>query len=180
MPLQISAKQDDNLARRLQRREPDAIAELYDRFGRIAYSIIAAIVRDNQAAEDLVQETFLHAWNEAHAFEPGSAALGPWVLAIARNRALDHVRPERGALEHPSLFAGTEREALDTDRLQAIRKGIAKLEPKQQKLIQLAYYEGLSQNEMAERIGEPLETVKTLVRSALRHLREELGQTVNA
>ncbi len=146
MPLQMSAKQDENLARRLQRREPDAMAELYDRFGRIAYSIIVAIVRDTGVAEDLVEETFLHVWNGGQAFEPGSAALSPWVLAVARNRAINYVRPKPnsfGPTEHPSLFSGAEKEVVDVERMQAIRKAIAKLPPKQQKVIELAYYEGI-------------------------------------
>jgi RNA polymerase sigma-70 factor (ECF subfamily) len=184
LALQMSAQQDEDLARRLQRREPDAMTELYERFGRIAYSVVAAIVRDSDVAEDLVQETFLRVWNRVHAFEPGRGALGPWLLAIARNRAIDYVRSadahERQWAEHPSLFTGMEREVLNTDHAKSIRKAIAKLSPNQQKVIELAYYEGLSQNEMAEKMGEPPGTVKTWVRSALRLLREELGQTVTA
>jgi RNA polymerase sigma-70 factor, ECF subfamily len=190
LALQMSAQHDENLARRLQRREPDAMTELYDRFGRIAYSVVAAIVRDTGVAEDLVQETFLRVWNRVHAFEPGRGALGPWLLAIARNRAIDYVRSadarmtrnsfELDLREHPSLFTDMEREVLNTDHAQLIRKAIAKLTPKQQKVIELAYYEGLSQSEMAERMGEPLGTIKTWVRSSLRHLREDLGQAVTA
>jgi RNA polymerase sigma-70 factor, ECF subfamily len=195
LALKMSAQHDEDLARRLQRREPDAMTELYDRFGRIAYSVVVAIVRDTGVAEDLVQETFLRVWNRVHAFEPGRGALGPWLLAIARNRAIDHLRSsdarmgrnssELGAFdaelrEHPSLFVDMEREVLNTDHAQLIRKALAKLDPRQQKVIELAYYEGLSQTEMAERMGEPLGTVKTWVRSALRHLREELGQAVTA
>ncbi len=82
--------------------------------------------------------------------------------------------------EHPSLFVDMEREVLNTDHARVIRKAIAKLNPNQQKVIELAYYEGLSQTEMAERMGEPLGTVKTWVRTALKHLREELGQVVTA
>jgi RNA polymerase sigma-70 factor (ECF subfamily) len=190
LALQMSGQHDEDLARRLQRREPDAMAELYDRFGRIAYSVIVAIVRDGGIAEDLVQETFLRVWNRVHAFEAGRGAIGPWLLAIARNRAIDHLRSagarmdrnsyELDLREHPSLFMDMEREVLNADHAKLVRKAIAKLDPKQQKVIELAYYEGLSQTEMAERMGEPLGTVKTWVRSALRHLRQELGQAVTA
>jgi RNA polymerase sigma-70 factor (ECF subfamily) len=82
--------------------------------------------------------------------------------------------------EHPSLFVDMEREVLNTDHARLIRKAIGKLSANQQKVIELAYYEGLSQTEMAERMGEPLGTVKTWVRAALKHLREELGQAVAA
>jgi RNA polymerase sigma-70 factor (ECF subfamily) len=190
LALELSGQHDEELVRRLQAREPGAMADLYDRFGKLAYSVITGIVRDGAIAEDLVQETFLRVWNRIHGFEAGRGALGPWLLAIARNRAIDHIRSasarvERNAYElsvneHPSLYVDMERDVLNTDHARVIRKAIAKLSASQQKVIQLAYYEGLSQTEMAERMGEPLGTVKTWVRTALRHLREELGQTVAA
>jgi len=190
LALQMTEAHDEDLAIRLQRRDPDAMADLYDRFGRMAWSVIVAIVRDAAVAEDLVQETFLRVWNRVHAFEPARGALGPWLLAIARNRAIDHLRSSSARIdrssweldvrEHPSLFVDMEREVLNGDHARLIRKAIASLNEKQQKVIELAYYEGLSQTEMAERMGEPLGTVKTWVRSALRHLREQLGQAVMA
>lgn len=190
LALEMSGQRDAELARRLQQRDHRAMAELYDRFGKLAYSVIYAIVRDAATAEDLVQETFLRIWNRVHAFEAGKGALGPWLLAVARNRAIDHIR-SRGARmdrnayeldvrEHPSLFVDMERDVLNTDHARVIRGAIAKLNPKQQKVIELAYYEGLSQSEMADRMGEPLGTVKTWVRTALKLLREELGQAVTA
>src|SRR5580698_1143701 len=94
LALRMSAEHDEDLARRLQRRDPEAIGDLYDRFGRLTYSVIVAIVRDAALAEDLLQETFLRVWNRAHAFEPGRGALGPWLLAIARNRAIDRLRAD--------------------------------------------------------------------------------------
>src|ERR1017187_9722534 len=91
LALQMSGQHDEDLARRLQRRDPEAMADLYDRFGRLAWSVIVASVRDTTIAEDLVQETFLRVWNRVHTFEAGRGALGPWLLAIARNRAIDHL-----------------------------------------------------------------------------------------
>jgi RNA polymerase sigma-70 factor (ECF subfamily) len=190
LALEMSGQQDEDLVRRLQRRDPNAMADLYDRFGKIAYSIIFAIVRDVATAEDLVQETFLRVWNRVHGFEAGKGALGPWLLTVARNRAIDHIRSrsarmDRNAFEldvreHPSLFVDMERDVMNTDHARVIRGAIAKLNQNQQKVIELAYYEGLSQSEMAERMGEPLGTVKTWVRTALKLLREELGQAVTA
>jgi RNA polymerase sigma-70 factor, ECF subfamily len=165
LALEMSGQHDEELARRLQRHKPNL-------------------------AEDLVQETFLRVWNRVHAFEPGKGALGPWLLTIARNRAIDHLRSvgarmdrnvyELDVREHPSLFVNMEREVLNADHARVIRKAIAKLNANQQKVIELAYYEGLSQTEMAQRMGEPLGTVKTWVRTALKVLREELGQAVAA
>jgi len=190
LALEMSGQHDEELARRLQRRDPDAMADLYDRFGRLAFSVIVAIVRDAAAAEDLVQETFLRVWNRVHAFEAGKGALGPWLLTVARNRAIDYIRSpgarmdrnahELDVREHPSLFVDMERDVLNTDHARIVRKAISTLNANQQKVIELAYYQGLSQTEIADRMGEPLGTVKTWVRTALKHLREELGQGVTA
>ncbi len=175
---------------RLQRREPLAMTDLYDRFGGLAYSIIFGIVRDAALAEDLTQETFLRVWNRIHAFDGERGGLGPWLLTIARNRAIDHHRSvanrmERNAYqldvrEHPSLFTDMEPALLNADHARIINASIAKLNASQQKVIELAYYEGLSQTEMAERMGEPLGTIKTRVRSALKNLRGDLGRAVAA
>jgi len=190
LALELSGQHDEDLAGRLQRREPDAMKDLYDRFGKLAYSVVLAIVRDASIAEDLVQETFLRVWNRIQAFEPGRGALGPWLVAIARNRAIDHVRSssskmDRNAFEldvreHPALFVDMQREVENTDHARIIRAAIKKLNPNQQKVIELAYYEGLSQTEMAERMGQPRGTIKTWVRAALGVLREELGQAAAA
>jgi RNA polymerase sigma-70 factor (ECF subfamily) len=190
LALEMSGQNDESLARGLQRRDPAAMGDLYDRFGRVAYSVILSIVRDGAVAEDLVQETFLRVWNRAQTFDVGRGALGPWLLSIARNRAIDHVRSasarmERNAFEldvheHPSLFVDMERDVVNADHARLIQKAIAKLSQNQREVIQLAYYEGLSQSEMAERMGQPLGTVKTWVRGALKFLRDEISQAVTA
>ena len=188
LALELSGHYDEELARRLQKREETAMADLYDRYGRLAWSVIVAIVRDNSLAEDLVQETFLRVWNRIQFFEPGRGALGPWLLAIARNRAIDHVRSvgsrmdkssvELDVTSHPSLFVDMERELVNKDHGRLIGDALKKLNANQQRVIELAYYEGLSQTEMAERMGQPLGTVKTWVRTALITLRGELTQVV--
>jgi RNA polymerase sigma-70 factor (ECF subfamily) len=190
LALELSGVHDEDLARRLQQRDPRAMGDLYDRFGRLVFSVILSIVRDAATAEDLVQETFLRVWNRIQAFEAGRGALGPWLLAIARNRAIDHIRStssrmdrnsfEFDAREHPSLFVDMERDVVNTDHARMIRKAIEKLNENQRKVIELAYYEGLSQTEMAEKMGQPLGTVKTWVRTALKNLRDELGEAVTA
>jgi RNA polymerase sigma-70 factor (ECF subfamily) len=190
LALEMSGQNDESLARGLQRKDPAAMGELYDRFGRVAYSVILSIVRDGAVAEDLVQETFLRVWNRAQSFDVGRGALGPWLLSIARNRAIDHLRSasarmDRNAFEldvheHPSLFVDMERDVVNADHARLIQKAIAKLSQNQREVIQLAYYEGLSQSEMAERMGQPLGTVKTWVRGALKFLRDEISQAVTA
>jgi len=185
----VLAEGDVELAERLQRRDPQALAALYDRYGRLAYSLIVRVVRDGALAEDLVQETFLRVWNRAQGFDAQRGALGPWLLAVARNRAIDYLRSaggrERNALEleevdHPSLYTDMERDILASDKARIIRAALEKLAPNQREVIELAYFEGLTQTEMAERMGQPLGTVKTWVRTALKNLREQFGEAVVA
>lgn len=180
---------DSELVLRMQRRDPRAVAELYDRYGRVVYALILRVVRDTGIAEDLVQETFLRVWNRVHGFDAQKGSIGPWLLAVARNRAIDYLRSavgrERNAVEyeetdHPALFCDMEKDILSSDKARIVKSAIQKLSPNQRQVIELAYFEGLSQSEMAERMGQPLGTVKTWVRTALKNLRDELGAVVSA
>jgi RNA polymerase sigma-70 factor (ECF subfamily) len=180
---------DADLVDRLQHRDPQALAQLYDRYGRVTYSLILRVVRDTGVAEDLVQETFLRVWNRVQGFNAEKGSIGPWLLAVARNRAIDYLRSatgrQRNALEfeeneHPALYTDMERDLLLADEARRVKVAMQKLSPNQRQAIELAYFEGLSQTEMAERMGQPLGTVKTWVRTALKNLRDELGAAVSA
>src|SRR5436309_3545433 len=85
-----AAEDDSNLVQRMQQRDPRALAELYDRYGRVVYALILRVVRDVGIAEDLVQEAFLRVWNRVNAFDAQRGSIGPWLLAVARNRAIDY------------------------------------------------------------------------------------------
>jgi RNA polymerase sigma-70 factor (ECF subfamily) len=182
----ISSEDGRELVKRLKERDPDAMKELYDRFGKIGLAIIVRIVRDRAIAEDLLQETFLKVWNRVVGFDEERGSLGPWVLTIARNRAIDYLRstdsrfaiadPNFDRLEHPGLFADLENQYADRERLQQIQAGFSKLTENQRLVLEMAYFEGLTQTEMAERLMQPLGTIKTWVRSALIVLRQELGE----
>src|ERR1700722_15593364 len=89
---------DANLVRRLKAHEPKAMNDLYDRYGRLTYSLILRIVRNPSTAEDLVQETFLRVWNRVQSFDAERGALGAWVLTVARNRAIDYLRSTDGRM----------------------------------------------------------------------------------
>ncbi|PWU12145.1 MAG: RNA polymerase subunit sigma-24 [Terriglobia bacterium] len=187
--LALETQSDTDLIVRLQRRDPQALADLYDRYGRLAYSLILRVVRDTGVAEDLVQETFLRVWNRVQAFDVEKGSIGPWLLAVARNRAIDYLRSTTGrarnsleleATEHPSLYTDMEKDLLVSDKARRIKAAMQKLSPNQREVIELAYFEGLSQTEMAQRMGQPLGTVKTWVRTALKNLRDELGTVVAA
>lgn len=186
----LKFKDDSELIERLKGRDPQAMSVLYDRYGRLAYSVILRVVRNEGVAEDLVQETFLRVWNRVAAFDPGKGALGPWILTVARNRAIDYLRSvearatesvfEIEKLEHPALFEDMENNILNLDRIRILKEAFTKLTPNQKIVIELAYYEGLSQTEMSEKLKQPLGTVKTWVRSALKTLREQLGEAAVA
>src|SRR3954468_10747299 len=127
----VHAPEDDtSLVARMQRRDPNALAELYDRYGRVTFSLILRVVRDAGIAEDLVQETFLRVWNRAQGFDAQRGSIGPWLLAVARNRAIDYLRwgggRERNALElnetdHPSLYTDMEQDLLNSDKARRVK-----------------------------------------------------------
>lgn len=182
-------KQNDlYLAERLRRREPEVVTDLYDRYGKVVYGLLFAMVRNQAVAEDLLQETFLRVWNQAHHFRGEGTALGAWILTVARNRGIDYTRSsstrmgknayELDVHEHPLLFADMEREVMDADRARIIRAAIQNLTEYQRLVINMAYFEGLSQSAIAERLGQPLGTVKGWTRSGLRHLREEIAPSL--
>lgn len=175
---------DADVVRRLKSRDPDVVGELYDRYGRIAYTLILRIVRDRAVAEDLVQECFLRVWNRAQGFDAERGALGPWILTVARNGALDYIRSVQGRVwnsmasaddDHPATFRDWEGELLDGVQVERVRTALSRLTDNQRTVIELAYFEGLSHSEMAERTQQPLGTIKTWIRGALKALRDELS-----
>ncbi|HJT87273.1 MAG TPA: sigma-70 family RNA polymerase sigma factor [Bryobacteraceae bacterium] len=187
--LAVQMEGEGDLLARLRKRDPEALGELYDRYGRMVFGLILRIVQDRGIAEDLVQETFLRAWNRASGFDSEQGAVGPWLLAVARNRAIDYIRyrgrrPESSLelneTEHPALFAGAPSDMLQFETAKQIQDALARLGTQQREAIELAYFEGMSQTEIAERMGQPLGTVKTWMRRALQQMREELGGGVPA
>ena len=183
-----ASESDRRLAERLKARDQLAMGEIYDKYGRIAFALILRVVKDTGVAEDLTQETFLRVWNRVQGFDHERGALGPWILTVARNRAIDYLRSVDGRMskcaveldtnEHPSLFSDLERDVINSDRARHLKVAFQKLSDKQRVVIEMAYFEGLSQTEMAERLKQPLGTVKTWVRGALQILRTELGEAV--
>lgn len=123
-------------------------------------------------------------WNRVHAFDVTRGSIGPWLIAVARHRAIDYIRSTKARvdrntfefldLEHPALFVDSEKDLITADRGRKIQALLNQLNENQRTVIYLAYYEGLSQTEMAEHMGQPLGTVKSWVRAALKKLREDL------
>lgn len=181
---------DGDLIARLKRREPQAMSDLYQRYGKIVFSVILRIVKDGGIAEDLAQETFLRVWNRVQFFEQEKGSLGPWIMAVARNRSIDYLRSVDGRMamkttdldgpmEQPEAYGNLERDILNSDRARILKEAFTKLAPNQRVVIEMAYFEGLSQTEMAERMKQPLGTIKTWVRTALKTLRNELQEVAS-
>jgi len=176
--------EDRNLAARIRRRDPEAMAELYDRDGALVYTILLRIVRSVTVAEDLTQEVFLRVWISIESFDEQRGSLKRWVAVMARNKGVDYLRSPVGQMDKrsceldaelpPVVKSGTEQELVTADLMRAAREGIALLPDRQQEVIRLAYFEGMTQAEIAKKIKVPLGTVKTWVRSGLASLRKHL------
>jgi RNA polymerase sigma-70 factor (ECF subfamily) len=164
-----------------------AVGELYDRYGAVVYAVAYRIVGQRADAEEVVLEAFAQAWRDAHRFEAGRGSVAGWLTMIARSRALDLVRARSrrdritasAAADRPDASPGMSdfrpdpAGALDHDeRRRQVRLALDLLSPPQREAIELAYFEGLSQSEIAERLHEPLGTVKTRVRLGMQKLRE--------
>jgi len=170
------------LIERIQARDAQALAEIFDRYARLVYTVILRVVHDASTAEDLLQETFLRVWNRVRNFDASKGSISPWLMAIAHNCAIDYLRSASGRhrnvvgfeSDHPALRTDMEREILSSDRSRRIQAAVQRLAPNQRRAIELSYFGGLSQLEVAARMGHPLGTVKTWVRVALKNLREDL------
>ena len=170
------------VARRLKAKDPQALADAYDLYGRIAFRLIFRIVRDVSLAEDLVQETFLRVWNRADQISDEHGVIGPWLIAIARNSALDHVKSagnrvvKRKPMTDFDLPPITiDRDIMLSEQARMLHTAFQELTPQQRQVIELAYFEGLSQQQIAERLQQPLGTIKGRTRLALQRLRSSIG-----
>ena len=173
---------DEALVALMARSEQSALAELYDRYGRIAYGLSLRVLRDESLAEDAVQEGFLAVWRTAARFMPERGKASTWILTLVHRRAVDVVRREErrraDTLEYaPEQGGGDVHEdawlRLQRERVQAALK---QLPDQQREAIELAYYGGFSQSELAERLGQPIGTIKSRMFAGLARLRELLGE----
>jgi RNA polymerase sigma factor (sigma-70 family) len=174
---------DEAVLALIARSDEQALAELYRRFDRIAYGLAFRILRDDALAQDAVQEAFLGVWRAAGRFSAERAKPSTWVLTLVHRRAVDLVRreerrrtePLQPDTEPPGPQAPDEAELL-TQR-QAVRSALGDLPPEQREAIELAYYGGYTQSEVAERLGQPLGTIKSRMFTGLARLRETLEET---
>jgi RNA polymerase sigma-70 factor (ECF subfamily) len=174
---------DEALVALLARGDDGALGELYDRFGAVSYGLALRIVRDASLAEDAVQDAFLTMWRTASQFVAERAKARTWILTLVHRRAVDLVRREQTRRAEPlkeQPEAG-ERTAHDEAWLrlerQRVQDALKRLPDQQREAIELAYYGGFTQSELADRLGEPLGTVKSRMFAGLNRLRELLDES---
>ena len=160
---------------------PDAMAQLYARYSSVVYAVALRVLGDTAAAEDVLQEIFIQLWRNPGAFDSGRGNLAPWLVVITRNRAVDSLRKRRPQTEISEITVSVEPDlAGDADRGRAIEKVRAALQDMsaaQRSSLEMAYFEGYSHSEIAEKTGEPLGTVKTRIRNGLMLLRKAVETT---
>jgi RNA polymerase sigma-70 factor (ECF subfamily) len=174
------------LVRRMADGEDQALGALYDRWHSVVHGVVARMLRQADDVEDVVEETFWQAWRQASRFDRTRGAVQTWLLTIARSRALDRVRALRRRREEPlegddgqvvvqqAAEGDPGQDAEASERRRIVGAALAGLPAEQREALELGYFAGLSQTEIAERTGQPLGTVKTRMRLALQKLRGQL------
>ena len=181
MTRELAHLSDEALVALTARGEERALAELYDRMGGVAFGLAKRIVRDQALAEDAVQEAFLAVWRGSARFVPERSRASTWVLMLVHRRAVDLVRSSQRRRTETIESAPEEADPNAADaafrRLERERilAALAKLPEREREAIELAYYGGFTQSELAERLGEPLGTIKSRMFSGLKRLRQLLG-----
>jgi RNA polymerase sigma-70 factor, ECF subfamily len=164
--------------------DSSALAALYDRHARAVYSLAIRILADAAEAEDVVQDVFAQAWQQAKRYDAARAPVAAWLMIMTRARALDRLRRRRSRITATEIDSSTphprdpdpnqEAQVITAEQAERLRGALSHLPDGQRTAIELAYYEGLSQSDIAERLQEPLGTIKTRIRSGLLKLREAL------
>jgi RNA polymerase sigma-70 factor (ECF subfamily) len=189
-PQQDARAEEFELLRRIAQRERAAFEDLYTRYANILYASALKFVKEDADAQDVVQDVFIQIWDKAKLYDPAKGKPLTWALTLTRNRAIDRIRAIqrrtrlRDEFEQETFVdesAGV-REALSevdaSEKGQILRKAVSQLSPQQKKVIELAYFGGLTQTEIAEKLGEPLGTVKARARRGLLKLKELLGDQI--
>jgi RNA polymerase sigma-70 factor (ECF subfamily) len=169
-------------------RRPEALSELYERYVRLVFSLALHSVGDPATAEEITQDVFFNVWEKAHTYRSDQAKVSTWLTSVARYRSIDILRrrgsrPERNSVGWEDVSAsgipvmedGPEEVATQFHEQRRVREAILSLPGEQQEALALAYFEGLSHSQIAERLGQPLGTVKTRIRLAMQKLRELLS-----
>jgi len=184
----LRASDDLAIVRRMVAGEAEALAELYDRFAPLVLAVARRILGGAGDAEEVLQEAFLQAWNQADRYDAARSSVSTWLVLISRSRALDRLR-SRGAHDRTAAAAAAEPPPADTssrldehvlhrERQRRVRDALAAIPEEQRRVLELAFYGGLSQSEIATRTGTPLGTVKTRALLGMKKLRQELRSEI--
>lgn len=180
------AQIDRGLVLAIARSSGDALSQLYDRYAPTVLSLARRIVGRTDAAEEVVQDVFAQVWRDASRYATERGSVGAWIVTLARTRAIDRLRATRARPDQsasveapdarpvPAPARTPEAVAISIDDARRVRRALDRLPDAQRGLVELAYYEGLTHQEIAQRTGVPLGTVKTRLRAALTSLREVL------
>jgi RNA polymerase sigma factor (sigma-70 family) len=181
--------QDGQLVELVAQNDADALEALYDRYGKVAYSLARRILTDATLAQDVVQEVFLSLWRNAGRFDAGRGTLATYLLSMTHHRAVDVVRREENLRRwrttdevlqfEPDPRAGVEDEVEAAERREQVRAALAELPPAQREALALAYFGGYTQREVASLVGVPLGTVKTRMAAGMRKLKESLSDAAS-
>jgi RNA polymerase sigma-70 factor (ECF subfamily) len=182
-----AAATDERLVEALELRDERALETLYDRYGDYVYSVCLRMVGDVQLAEDLSQEVFLRLWRRPDLYDTSRGKFVTWLLSVARNRAIDERRSRGRRFRHESPPSESTEEVIEaipasesrdvaivSEERVIVQKALANLPPEQKLAIQLAYFGGYTQQEIAEGLRQPLGTVKTRIRLGMQKLRQLL------
>jgi RNA polymerase sigma-70 factor (ECF subfamily) len=177
--------QDSALIERMMAGDEAALSTLYDRYSPMLFGMLTRVLKDRQVAEEVLQDLFLQLWRDAGQFDATRGSLPAWLMVIARNRAISRLRGRRDREvmeEEEGDFANTfasdqniEDEAAQAELARSVSAALGKLPAEQRQAVELAYFEGMTQSEIAGKTGAPLGTVKTRVRTAMQTLRQILG-----
>ena len=156
--------------------DESAMTRLYDRYSPIVYSVALRVLGDTGAAEDVLQEVFMQLWRNPGVFDASRGNLGAWLAVITRHRAIDALRRRRAVTDIDDIIVSVDHDmSAEADRsraMQRVRELLGTMPVAQRQALELAYFEGLSHTEIADRTGEPLGTVKTRIRAGLLTLRK--------
>lgn len=156
--------------------DQSAMAELYDRYSGVVYAVALRVLGDTGAAEDVLQEVFLQLWRNPGAFDSARGSLGAWLAVITRNRAIDALRRRRPETDIEDVILSVAPDlagAADRSRVaEKVRGVLGTMSTPQRSALEMAYFEGMSHSEIANKTGEPLGTIKTRIRSGLMALRK--------
>jgi RNA polymerase sigma-70 factor (ECF subfamily) len=187
--MDLSLASDSELIAQVAEGDARSLEALYERYSRVIYSFSLRIVGDGQIAEEVLQEVFFRAWRQGKNFESSKGSLITWLLSITHNLSIDEVRkrnrrPQRADSSEPELLLASlvdtsedvEQQAWISVLRDTIQGAMDGLPPAQREVIEMAYFQGLTQREIAERLNEPLGTVKTRMRLGILKLRDSLGE----